>query len=84
MSTVNKAIADRIISGEFPEDDIVCIIRYENCFNGNFAYKILDSRMILESYLEYLFIHCFQSMIDPIIYWKKEGLDTFGYEKERK
>ena len=41
MSTVDKNTADRVISGEFPEDDsIYLIIRYENAFNGNYAYKL--------------------------------------------
>lgn len=41
MSTVDKNMADRIIAGEFPEDNCVAIIRYENAFNGNFAYKLV-------------------------------------------
>jgi hypothetical protein len=43
MSTVSKEIADRIIAGEFPEDGIYLIIRYENIFNGDYAYKLYYS-----------------------------------------
>ena len=43
MSTVSKQIADRIIAGEFPEDNIYLIIRYDNSFNGNYAYKLYYS-----------------------------------------
>lgn len=41
MSTVSKDIADRVIAGEFDEDNIVAILRYENAFNGSYAYKII-------------------------------------------
>ena len=40
MSTVDKTMADRVISGEYPEDEVFLIIRYENMFNGNYAYKL--------------------------------------------
>jgi hypothetical protein len=41
MGTVNKSIADRAIAGEFPEDEIVRIVRYKNQFNGEFAYGLV-------------------------------------------
>lgn len=41
MSTVDKTTADLIIAGEFPEDNCVAILRYENAFNGNYAYKLI-------------------------------------------
>ncbi len=44
MSTVDKNTADRIVAGEFPEDNCVAILRYENAFNGNFAYKLIFAR----------------------------------------
>ena len=44
MSTVSKQIADRIIAGDFPEDEVYLIIRYENAFNGNYAYKLYYSQ----------------------------------------
>ena len=43
MSTVSKDIANRIIAGEFPGDDIFLIIRYKNAFNGEYAYKLYYS-----------------------------------------
>ena len=44
MSTVNKQIADAIIAGEYPEDNWQCILRYENAFNGSFAYKLVNTQ----------------------------------------
>ena len=44
MSTVSKDTADGVIAGEFPEDNIFLIIRYENAFNGNYAYKLYYSQ----------------------------------------
>ena len=41
MSTVDKTTADRVIAGDFPEDGIYAILRYENAFNGNYAYKLM-------------------------------------------
>ena len=43
MSTVDKKTADRIIAGEFPEDNIYLIIQYKNAFNGEYAYKLYYS-----------------------------------------
>ncbi len=40
MSTVDKKTADRVIAGEFPEDNIYLIIQYKNAFNGELAYKL--------------------------------------------
>lgn len=34
MSTVDKNIADRIIAGEFPEDNCVRIVKYTNAWGG--------------------------------------------------
>lgn len=44
MSTVDKKTADDIIAGKYPEDNCVAILRYENAFNGNYAYKLIFSR----------------------------------------
>ena len=43
MSTVDKKTADRVIAGEFPEDNIYLIIQYKNAFNGELAYKLYYS-----------------------------------------
>ena len=72
MSSANKDIADRIIAGEFPEDNIVVIIRYENMFNGNYAYKIVTEKQATRDYLDYLLYDC-PSMGAPEIYWKAKG-----------
>lgn len=65
MGTVEKAIADRVIAGEFPEDDIVCIIRYNNSFNGEFAYGLIGSHEPLNRYAASPFV------IEPTVYWVK-------------
>lgn len=78
MSTISKDIADRIITGEFEEDNIYCILRYENAFNGDFAYKILsmDGILTTEEAIYYAFhtaarIH---TGAPVMIYWVKEYL----------
>ena len=43
MSTVDKKTADRVIAGEFPEDNIYLIIRYKNAFNVKYEYKLYYS-----------------------------------------
>ena len=70
MSTVDKKTADRIINGEFPEDNIVCIIRYENIFNGNYAYKLIPSHK--QDMIQWILDGNVPSMIDPTIYWKRK------------
>ena len=69
MSTVNKAIADRIIAGEFPEDNIIAIIKYENMFNGSLAYKIIPGHK--ESLIQWYLDGKEPALIDPTIYWRK-------------
>lgn len=39
MSTVSKKVADEIVAGKYPEDECFLIIRYENRFDGHFAYE---------------------------------------------
>lgn len=39
MSTVSKKVADEIVAGKYPDDECFLIIRYENRFDGRFAYK---------------------------------------------
>ena len=72
MSTISKDIADRIIAGEFPEDDIVVIIKYQNMFNGGDAYKIVPRRQAARQYIDYLLYGC-PSMLNAQIYWKKDA-----------
>ena len=45
MSTVSKKIADEVIAGEFPEDNIKAILLYHNQFNGADAYKLIYGSM---------------------------------------
>lgn len=72
MSTVSKEIADQIIAGKFPEDNIAVIIRYENMFDGNFAYKIVTRSQATKEYIDYLLYRC-PSMGAPQIYWKRNA-----------
>lgn len=66
MSTVSKDIADRVIAGEFLEDGIHTIIKYNNIFNGEEAYKLLYGPMRKEDYL-----HC-ETMLNATVYWEKK------------
>lgn len=68
MSTVSKAIADRVIAGEFPEDCVVAIIRYENIFNGDYAYKLVFHVEEIQRILD----GAYPALLDPTIYWKSE------------
>lgn len=43
MSTVDQNTADRVIAGDFPEDNIYAILRYENIFNEDYAYELMYS-----------------------------------------
>lgn len=79
MSTVNKHIADSIIAGEFPEDECIAIIRYENAFDGNYAYKCIFSHGCLNS--DTLVKHILNTMISiatnaPVkIYWCENWIE---------
>jgi hypothetical protein len=69
MSTVDKTIADRVIAGEFPEDDVVAIIKYNNVFNGNEAYKLIFSRQA--SLIQWILDGKEANLLNPTIYWKQ-------------
>ena len=63
MSTVNKEIADRIVAGEYPEDQCTRIVRYENAFGGygygcTFRNQPKDTYMVETEYIR-----------NPVIYW---------------
>ena len=45
MSTVSKKIADAVIAGKYPEDNIKAILLYHNQFNGADAYKLIYGSM---------------------------------------
>lgn len=74
MSTVSKQIADAIIAGEFPEDECIVILRYENAFNGDYAYKCIFGRsfLITSETVEREILNCMLSINTgaPVkIYW---------------
>ena len=69
MSTVDKNIADQVIAGEFPEDGIIAIIRYENIFNGNEAYKLIFYHQ--ESLIQWILDGKEVNLLNPTIYWRK-------------
>lgn len=78
MSTVDKNTADRVIAGEFPGDQIFAILRYENAFNGSYAYKLVYSlgSITLEQQIKQL-IHVMWSINTgaPVkIYWAESYL----------
>lgn len=63
MSTVDKSIADRIIAGEFPDDQAVKIIKYDNAWGGE-SYGVLFKRDHPEKYAESNFVR------NPTVYWE--------------
>lgn len=71
MSTVDKTIADRVIAGEFPGDDVVAIIKYNNVFNGKEAYKLIFSP---ETYrIQWILDGKEVNLLNPTIYWQQKG-----------
>lgn len=70
MSTVDKVIADKVIAGAFPEDDIVAIIKYNNMFNGEEAYKLIFGRR--KDSIQWILDGKEPALLNPSIYWKKE------------
>lgn len=64
MATVSKGIADRVIAGGFPEDNIVKIVEYTNAFGG-VSYGLVTSRDDPDRYQASMFVH------NPRIYWEK-------------
>jgi hypothetical protein len=61
MGTVSKEIADKVIAGYYPEDNVVRIIKYTNAWGGE-AYG-LESERELGRYKESEFV------INPEVYW---------------
>lgn len=64
MGTVSKDIADRVIAGEFPEDNVVKIVVYQNAFNGQDAYGLITKGDDLNRY------HASQYVRNPRVYWE--------------
>lgn len=71
MATISKQIADRIIAGEFPEDECSRIVRYKNAFGG-FGYGSTFHNEDKERYLvETNYVQ------EPVIYWDPDlGIDV--------
>ena len=44
MGTIDKQTAEKIMAGDFPGDDVVKIVAYQNHFNGGLAYGYVSSR----------------------------------------
>ena len=64
MGTVNKEIADEIIAGKYPEDNVVRIVKYQNQFNGADAYGVIRRGQDLMIY------HNSGACIRPEVYWE--------------
>lgn len=64
MSTVDKSIADRIIAGEFPEDDARKIVEYDNAWGG-VDYGVIFDEQDPDRYRETEFVR------NPRVYWEK-------------
>jgi len=64
MATVDKSIADRIVAGDFPEDDARKIIEYDNAFGG-VGYGVIFGEEDPDRYRETEFVR------NPRVYWEK-------------
>ncbi len=64
MATVSKSIADRVIAGEFPEDDARKIVEYDDAFGG-VAYGVIFGNDDPDKYCESVFVR------NPRLYWEK-------------
>jgi hypothetical protein len=62
MSTVDKSIADRIVAGEFPEDDARAIWEYDNAFGG-VGYGVIFGKNDPNKYRASEFVQ------NPRLYW---------------
>lgn len=65
MATVDKSIADRIVAGEFPEDDARKIIEYDNVWGG-IGYGVIFGEQDPDLYRETEFVR------NPRLYWEKK------------
>lgn len=67
MNTVSKEIADRIIAGEFPEDDCVQIVEYDNAWGG-VSYGCCFGLENIHKYRASAYVR------NPRVYWKAKGI----------
>ena len=71
MATVSKQIADRIIAGEYAEDECNRIVRYKNAWGG-FGYGATFHNEDKERYL-----YETEYVMEPVIYWDPDlGIDV--------
>ncbi len=66
MSTVDKSIADRIVAGEFADDNPVLIVEYDNAFGG-VGYGVIFEGQNLQRYAATAFVQ------NPRVYWNRDG-----------
>jgi hypothetical protein len=64
MGTVSKEIADAVIAGEYPDDEWVRIIKYENAWGG-ISYG-LECALTIGKYSPSEYVK------NPQIYWEAE------------
>lgn len=64
MATVDKSIADRIVAGEFPEDDARKIVEYDNAFR-RVSYGVIFGDDDPDKYAPSEFVR------NPRLYWEK-------------
>jgi hypothetical protein len=68
MSTVDRQTADDVIAGKYPDTLFTHIVRYENAFNGNFAYKLCRS---VEQYQDVMKGSPY--VLEPELFWSAKG-----------
>ena len=79
MGTVNKEIADAIIRGEYPEDEILRIVRYTNAWGGD-SYGLVSKGQPVNTYAASDFVK------NPTVYWvrsPKTSMYDEGYWDEK-
>lgn len=64
MSTVSKKIADRVIAGEYPEDEWIRIVEYDDAWGG-VGYGLENAHTIGKYYPS-------EYVRNPRIYWEAE------------
>lgn len=64
MATVSKQIADEVITGKYPEDRIVKIVRYTNAWGGE-SYGLIAEGKDLDYYAPSPYVR------NPFTYWER-------------
>ena len=68
MGTVSKTIADEVIAGKYPEDNIVKIVRYKNVFTRQYSFGLIARGQPMDTY------KASEYVIEPTIYWEKSSM----------